>query len=138
MKFSIISEKNQLEQNAAHVWVGIKGEKQTPAVAANLLAALQNGLDVEADVDSACGLDVNAGQLNAVAVLQVVAGASRAKLEKHALKIAQYVVEQKAQAVSIDVCAVDAATQALLVDVLVLAFSQAVYRFDEHKRDAKA
>ena len=138
MKFSIISEKNQLEQNAAHVWVGIKGEKQTPAVAGNLLAALQNGLDVEADVDSACGLDVNAGQLNAVAVLQVAAGASRAKLEKHALKIAQYVVEQKAQAVSIDVRAADAATQALLVDVLVLAFSQAVYRFDEHKRDANA
>ena len=138
MKFSIISEKNQLEQNAAHVWVGIKGEKQTPAVASNLLAALQNGLNVEADVDSACGLDVNAGQLNAVAVLQVAVGASRAKLEKHALKIAQYVVEQKAQAVSIDVRAADAATQVLLVDVLVLAFSQAVYRFDEHKRDAKA
>ena len=138
MKFSIISEKNQLEQNAACVWVGIKGEKQTAAVAANLLTALQNGLDAEADVDSACGLDVNAGQLNAVAVLQVAARASRAKLEKHALKIAQYVVEQKAQAVSIDVRAADAATQVLLVDVLVLAFSQAVYRFDEHKRDAKA
>ena len=138
MKFSIISEKNQLEQNAACVWVGIKGEKQTAAVAANLLTALQNGLDAEADVDSACGLDVNAGQLNAVAVLQVVAGASRAKLEKHALKIAQYVVEQKASSVAIDVRAADAATQALLVDVLVLAFSQAVYRFDEHKRDAKA
>ncbi len=138
MKFSIISEKNQLEQNAACVWVSIKGEIHTPAVAANLLTALQNGLDAEADVDSACGLDVNAGQLNAVAVLQVVAGASRAKLEKHALKIAQYVVEQKAQAVSIDVRAADAATQVLLVDVLVLAFSQAVYRFDEHKRDAKA
>ena len=137
MKFSIISEKNQLEQNAAYVWVGIKGEKQTPAVAANLLAALQNGLDVEADVDSACGLDVNAGQLNAVAVLQVAVGVNRAKLEKHALKIAQYVVEQKVQAVSIDVRTADAATQALLVDVLVLAFSQAVYRFDEHKRDAK-
>ena len=138
MKFSIISEKNQLEQNAACVWVSIKGEKQTAAVAANLLTALQNGLDAEADVDSACGLDVNAGQLNAVAVLQVVAGASRAKLEKHALKIAQYVVEQKASSVAIDVRAADAATQALLVDVLVLAFSQAVYRFDEHKRDAKA
>ena len=138
MKFSIISEKNQLEQNAASVWVSIKGEKHTPAVAANLLSALQNGLDVEADVDSACGLDVNAGQLNAVAVLQVAARASRAKLEKHALKIAQYVVEQKAQAVSIDVRAADATTQVLLVDVLVLAFSQAVYRFDEHKRDAKA
>ena len=138
MKFSIISEKNQLEQNAACVWVGIKGEKQTAAVAANLLTALQNGLDAEADVDSACGLDVNAGQLNAVAVLQVAAGASRAKLEKHALKIAQYVVEQKASSVAIDVRAADAATQALLVDVLVLAFSQAVYRFDEHKRDAKA
>lgn len=138
MKFSIISEKNQLEQNAASVWVSIKGEKHTPAVAANLLSALQNGLDVEADVDSACGLDVYAGQLNAVAVLQVVAGASRAKLEKHALKIAQYVVEQKAQAVSIDVRAADAATLVLLVDVLALAFSQAVYRFDEHKRDAEA
>ena len=138
MKFSIISEKNQLEQNAACVWVSIKGEKQTAAVAANLLTALQNGLDAEADVDSACGLDVNAGQLNAVAVLQVAAGANRVKLEKHALKIAQYVVEQKAQAVSIDVRAADAATQVLLVDVLVLAFSQAVYRFDEHKRDAKA
>ena len=138
MKFSIISEKNQLEQNAACVWVSIKGEIHTPAVAANLLTALKNGLDVEADVDSACGLDVNAGQLNAVAVLQVAAGAGRAKLEKHALKIAQYVVEQKASSVAIDVRAADAATQALLVDVLVLAFSQAVYRFDEHKRDAKA
>ena len=138
MKFSIISEKNQLEQNAACVWVGIKGEKQTAAVAANLLTALQNGLDAEADVDSACGLDVNAGQLNAVAVLQVAAGVNRAKLEKHALKIAQYVVEQKASSVAIDVRAADAATQAVLVDVLVLAFSQAVYRFDEHKRDAKA
>ena len=82
MKFSIISEKNQLEQNAASVWVSIKGEKHTPAVAANLLSALQNGLDVEADVDSACGLDVNAGQLNAVAVLQVAARASRKKKKK--------------------------------------------------------
>ena len=122
MKFSIISEKNQLEQNAAYVWVSVKGENQTAAVAAKLLGALQNGLDAEAAADSACGLDVQAGQLNAVAVLQVAAGASRAKLEKHALKIAQYVVEQKAQAVSIDVRAADAATHVLLVDVLVLAF----------------
>ena len=138
MKFSIISEKNQLEQNAAYVWVSVKGENQTAAVAAKLLGALQNGLDADAAADSACGLDVNAGVLNAVAVLQVTADASRAKLEKQALKVAQYVVEQKATSVAVDVRGIDAALATVLVDVLVLAFSQATYRFDEHKRDAKA
>lgn len=138
MKFSIISEKNQPIHSSAYVLVSKKDDHTTPAVYADLVIALQATLDAEAKVTSACALQVNEQTLVPVAVLQVADDATRAQQEKQALKIAQYVVEQKSSQVTVDVSGLDEAVAKQAINVLTLAFAQASYRFDEHKRDAKA
>lgn len=138
MKFSINSEKNQPEPASAYVQVAVKGDKKEAVAYAEVLNALQNTLDTDAVVDSVVNLSLVGTALVPVAVLQVAADAARAKIEKQAVKIAQYFEEHKAVRAVVDLTALAAEQSAECLETLVLAFDKASYRFDEHKRDAKA